>query len=261
MTLSNAVVMLGHSHLTAVKECLVDVVGSDDTLPAASFFIHDVWPKHVQYADSAPGGGVAFNSEMLALIEETVPAGMKRHFVTAFGGNGYVVLALAKGERNFDFVHPDYPDLPFDPDAEILPYEYFLEALKPMMMPYVWQMIAFRQALGERYICLETPPVYGDDEYVRTHLGNYVPDPENVVPAAMRYKLWRAHSHLLKFFCDANDIEFLPAPATTIDENGYLKREAYGTDATHGNAWYGGQVIRQVERRLGVNFEDYLVFS
>ena len=257
-----AIVFIGHSHLNPIRDGLTRLSPVEDAPGTrARFYVHNVWAKNAQDADSDPAGGVAFNPDVLSLINATVPANMARHYVSVLGGNGHIVLALSKHPEPFDFVLPESPTLPLEVGAELIPFEYFLETLKPFLMPYVWQMIAFRQAIGERIICVETPPPYGDDAYVASHLGSYVPDPNNVVSRYLRYKAWRAHSHLLRIFCEAHDVEFLPAPAESVDEEGFIKPEAYGSDATHANWWYGQLVARQIEQRFGVVYSGWQLFS
>ena len=261
MARAKAVVMIGHSHLGPIRGGLSLMAPKSRRGAEGHFFVHDVWAKRTPYADSAPEGGVAFNAEVMRLIDEVVPRDMPRCYVGTLGGNGHVLLALARHPRPFDFILPERPELPRDEAAELLPYEFFLEALKPLMMPYVWQMVAFRQAIGESFLCVETPPPYGDDSYVATHLGDYVPNPDAIVSRVSRYKCWRAHSYLLRFFCRHNDVDFLPAPRESMDEEGFLKREFYGADATHGNDRYGQLVVRQIEEKYDLAFKDVRVFS
>lgn len=255
---TQALILLGHSHVAAVVDAL------KLRQPAAGngmLYVHDVWAHNTQYADSDGAGGIAFNKDVLSLIERTVPADQPRQYITMFGGNGHVLLALSKHPRPFDFVLPERPDLPLDPTAEVVPYDYLAETLKPLMMSYIWQMIGLRQALGQSILCIETPPPYGDDAYVSQNLGSYIPDPKNIVGRAMRYKMWRLHSNLLKYFCDACGIEFLSAPEAGIDPEGFLRREGYGIDATHANAWYGELLLRKLEQRYAVSWKDWLHFA
>ncbi len=255
---NQALVILGHSHVAAVVDALkLRPSGHGDGM----FYVHDVWARNTQYADSDGAGGIAFNREVLELIDRTVPAGQPRHYISMLGGNGHVMLALSKHPRPFDFVLPERPDLPLDPEAEIVPYDYLAETLKPLMMSYIWQMIGLRQAVGQSILCVETPPPYGDDAYVSQNLGSYIPDPRNVVGRAMRYKMWRLHSNLLQYFCEHCGIEYLSAPEEGIDAEGFLRREGYGMDATHANGWYGELLVRKLEARFGVSYRDWLHFS
>lgn len=255
---TQALILLGHSHVGAVVDALkLRTPQSGEGM----LYVHDVWAKNTQYADSDGAGGIAFNADVLRLIDATVPADQPRHFISMFGGNGHVLLALSKHPRPFDFVLPERPDLPLEPGAEVLPYDYIAEALKPLMLSYIWQMIGLRQALGQSIVCVETPPPYGDDAYVSANLGTYIKDPKNIVGRAMRYKMWRLHSNLLRYFCDACGVEFLAAPEEGIDPEGFLRREGYGMDATHANAWYGELLVRKFETRFGVTCRDWLHFS
>lgn len=256
-----AVVLIGHSHLNAVRHGFeARKARGDVAANGAAYFLHDVWRHQTHYADSAPGGGVAFNPQVLDLIDATIGPSAPRRYVAALGGNAHIVLGLTRNPRPFDFVLPERPDLPLEPGAELTPYAMFCAALKTAMMSYVWQMVALRQAVGE-FICLETPPPSGDDAYVVAHLGGYAPDPSNIVSRAMRYKIWRAHSALLAEFCAGIGARFLAVPPEAQDAEGFLRPECHGNDATHANAFYGELVSRQIERALDLPLHDFVSFA
>src|ERR1700730_16662101 len=145
-----AIVMIGHSHLAAIVDALALRSPCDVEGEQIHYYVHDVWANKTDYADSVGNGNVIFNPDVLASIDEIVPADRERHYATFFGGNGHVVLALAKHSRHFDFFLPSRLDLSIEPDAEIIPYGYVSKALLPLMLPHVWQLIAFRQSIGRR---------------------------------------------------------------------------------------------------------------
>ena len=255
-----AVVMIGHSHLGAVIDALGQRQPSSDISNPIHYYVHDVWANNTQYAFPDGNGGVAFNQELLQTIHDIVIEDRQPRYITFFGGNGHIVLALSKHPRPFDFVLPERPDLPLEADAEILPYSYISKILLQQMGSYIWQLIAFRQAISRRCYCVETPPPCGDDQYLRTHLGTYVPDPGNVIGRDLRWKMWRLHSRLLREICEANDIEFVAVPEAVCDENQFLNPKAYGIDATHGNAWYGEVLLSRFDELIGGHYAAWTRF-
>ncbi len=249
---SKAIIILGHSHVGAIHEALSDIGAYDPKIVGAHFFVHDVWPKRTDYAGPDGKGGLEFNKDVLAAIERVVPQGMPREFICLMGGNGHIVLSLAKHERPFDFILKENPGLALDPEAEILPMAYIKKILTPFIMPYAWQMISLRTTLGVRISQLETCPPYADDEYVRDHLGSYISDPSNIVTSALRMKMWRLHSSIISEIASASDINFLGVPKEALDENGFMQRNGYGPDATHANKWYGQLVVKQMVHSLPI---------
>ena len=258
---TQSVVIIGHSHVGALKDALQLRQAQKNSPQSAQYYVHDVWAKKTDYADSNLTGGIDFNPNVLSLIDSVVPTHTKRRYVTMLGGNAHIILALGKHPRSLDFILPENPHLPIDKEAELVTFEYIKKILEPLMMPYVWQLIAFRQALGHSFICVDTPPPYGDDEYVSSHLGSYIQNPKNIVNRYVRYKFWRLHSLMLKNFCIHNDVEFMDVPSESTDSEGFLRCEGYGVDATHANSWYGELILKKIEEKLNITYENYKIFS
>ena len=256
-----AVILLGHSHLGAILDALHRRPLPETPVEEHHYYFHDVWAHNTQYADSDGKGGVVFNGQVLNNIKHIVPPKLEHVYVTFFGGNGHVVLALSKHPCPFDFVLPEHPDLPLELGAELVPCGYLSRLLLDQMGPYAWQLVALRQAISGKIYCVETPPPCGDDEYLCTHLGSYIPDPRNIIGAALRWKMWRLHSRLLRDICDANNIEFVPVPNNVCDSRGFLAPEAFGEDATHGNAWYGEQLLCRLDLLIGSHYGGWTRFT
>lgn len=254
-----AIIVMGHSHVGALHEALSDFGPYDQKQRGAHFFVHDVWPNRTDYARPDGNGGLEFNKAVLAAVENLVPKDMSREYVSMMGGNGHIVLSLSKHERPFDFVLKENPKLPLDPSAEILPMEYVKQVLKPFIMPYVWQMISYRMTLGTRIAQVETCPPYADDEYVKSHLGSYVPDSNNIISRSLRMKMWRLHSSMIAEIAGASDIDFIRVPSAGQDQDGFMHPLGYGPDATHANKWYGRLVADQLARSLPI--ASYTRFS
>src|SRR5439155_25855688 len=99
-------------------------------------------------------------------------------------------------------------------------------------------------------IHLESPPPIPSEKHIRAYPSFYEAKigQRGVAPAVLRYKLWRLHSSLVQEYCRALDITFLPVPPEVQDEERMLCERAWTDDPTHGNAYYGRCVFRQLAR-------------
>jgi hypothetical protein len=167
-------------------------------------------------------------------------------------GNAHTLFALVKHPRPFDFVLAEQPELPLDPESELIP-EAFVEAALRDRMTRTEPLIAgiARHFPVPLFQIESSPPVRSAEHVLATResvfwdvlkLGEL-----GVAPDFLRYKLWRLHSRLVREVCDKHGVTFVAAPSETQDADGFLV-EAGCTrgDATHGNAWYGEHVLRQL---------------
>lgn len=257
-----AIIILGHSHVGAVVDALnarqVVVPQRGDTL---FYFVHDVWKYKTDYANSGAEGGVVFNKHVLDAVNRIVPPGYERHYVSMLGGNGHILLSLKRHARPFDFVIPEAPDWPLETDAEIVPFSFMSDIMLQLMLPYVWQLKAYREAVGVKVAHIEPPPPCGDDEYLAKHLGPYALEPKNVLPRYQRLKLWRLHSRLLRRLCADLDVEFIKAPDEGLDPIGFLSPESHGSDAAHANKTYGELVLNQLHSMTGGGYAGFTHFT
>jgi len=92
----------------------------------------------------------------------------------------------------------------------------------------------------------EPPPPSPDETRLRADLPwQFFHGRRVIAPRWLRYKLWRLHADLLRRFCAAEGIEFLPCPGEAFDEDGFLRADYY-QDAMHVNVRYGALVLAQM---------------
>lgn len=215
------VYFIGDSHTDAVREALLD-------RPRASAIAVNLHGRR----------DWATLNESFAFID-----GAERYF-SMIGGNAHNVLGLLRHPHPFDFVLPSAPGLPLDPAAEVLTYGYLAAALERMISIDLEAMKMLRAKAW--FAHLESPPPIGDDAHIQEHLDPYFrgqPSPV-IAPKGLRYKLWRLNSEIIATFCAANDIGFVAAPETTIDD-GFLAPRFYALNATHANKAYGAELLAQ----------------
>jgi hypothetical protein len=168
--------------------------------------------------------------------------------VSLIGGNKHNILGLLNHPRPFDFVLPDEPDLPFTPGAECVPFELVAESLAKRAANELDLLRTIRSATKVRMVHMESPPPNPSVEHIRRHPGVFKDriDELGVAPAHLRYKLWRVHSSVVRAACAAAGIGFVPAPREAMDAQSMLCEAAWADDPTHGSAWYGALVLKQI---------------
>jgi hypothetical protein len=167
-------------------------------------------------------------------------------------GNAHTLFALVKHPRPFDFVLAEQPDLPLDPESELIPEAFVEAALRDRMARTERLIGAMVRHLPVPLFQVESVPPVRSTEHILATQENVFWDmlklgELGVAPAFLRYKLWRLHSRLVREFCDRHGVAFIPAPAESQDADGFLVEGACTRgDATHGNASYGEHILRQI---------------
>ena len=181
-----------------------------------------------------------------------------RLIVSLIGGNDYNYLGIFERPFRFDFGSPEAPELPPPNGASSAPSVFVRQDLERRLASTLDLLRLLRRSTSLPIVQLESPPPIPCAEHIAKHPVGFEKDiPKyGVAPAALRYKLWRVHSAIVREACGANRIRFVPAPRSMQDADGMLIREAWADDATHGNAFYGERLCRQilkiVERRRAV---------
>ncbi|TGE01698.1 hypothetical protein [Methylobacterium nonmethylotrophicum] len=253
-----AVVILGHSHLSSVVNHLATrEAETDHNSPAIEYYVFNTIKHGVDFRFSVEdGAAIVLNPRIKSLVEENI---QNRDFIwlSMFGGNAHNALTLLEHPRPFDFILPENVQLPRIPKAELVPYSYIESFIHKMAELYILNTVCLRHAVMEDVLHIESPPPNGDDKYVMEHLENYFREQSSlprIAPRILRYKLWRTHSQIIKSACEANNIKFVDAPSEACDPEGYLVPSGYSGDSTHAGPWYGGLILKQVEKMYGLPY-------
>jgi hypothetical protein len=168
--------------------------------------------------------------------------------VSCLGGNAHSMFGLLNHPQPYDFV-VDADPLPRD--RALVPAGLVRGALKESMDQGLKLFSDLRMLIDKPMVHCESPPPVPSEIHIRKHPGVFANriDQLGISPAKFRLKLWKLQSDIYREFCDANDIEFLPVPAAVFDETGAMCSKAWAADPTHGNAWYGEQVLNQIAAR------------
>jgi hypothetical protein len=164
------------------------------------------------------------------------------------GGGAHSVVGLVAHPRRFDFVLPEAPSLPMDPQAEVIPVDAVRAMLLEQVRPYLKLMDHVRSLAQHRLLHIEPPPPCGDAQRMRPH----IPWPlfpgmlKEIAPRSLRYKMWRLHSQIVAGHCEEHDMDFLAFPNEAADEEHFLLPEFFH-DGIHANGRYGALLLRQMQ--------------
>lgn len=259
-----SVVVIGHSHTPSILKALsdstdawtvpqglhVEAVNLREFMPSVGLTTREV----TRFEPPAPP---ALHPAVIAALDGCVVPGSHVCVVSMIGGNSHNVLGLFRHERPFDFVLPGDSSLPIETGAQIVPYSAMRACLERRMRYERGTLEALRRHHPGALLHLESPAPPRDDGFVADALDEFrtlSPD-GTVVGAALRYKLWRLHSAIVKDFCDALGITFVAAPVDALDGHGFLARHAC-EDATHANAWYGHRLLNQIDALVSSGHDD-----
>jgi len=166
-----------------------------------------------------------------------------RHPVLSMvGGNGHNSFGLIDFDPPLDFIHPDFPDRHGQPKARMTPMVQVSKAIARKAPKWLRAFEALCTALPDRVIQLGSPPPIGDDDWLAHRLKGKMRQAGvksySVMPAGMRYKMWRLDDAMYREIGGRHGASYLAAPEAGADADGYLKTE-YWRDPTHANTDYG----------------------
>lgn len=182
-----------------------------------------------------------------------------------FLGNQHVYHFMFLDKR-FDFAMASHPGLVMDQGVELVPELQVREVFQPSMNHLEMVLKRMLDAGGQPPIVLGTPPPKGDNEAIRrgmqinalhadifakmaTDLG-VDPEKAQLAPAYLRLKLWFLLQQMMRETAERLAVEFWPVSASAMTEEGFLRPEYWGGDATHANGAYGALMLDEYERRL-----------
>ena len=228
---SGRALLLGHSHVRAP----MDVLREDGLdLDAIAFWVE---PGALETTPNA----LRFRADLAERIA------VDRPIYSFIGGNAHTVLGLVEHNRPFDFVLPEAPELPLDPERELVTVDAVrasLEAIDAQYIPILELLL--REAGGPVVQVGPPPPIFVADAKREKYPWSMTPDrPRAFAPPWVRYKVWRLSTALIEARCRALSLPFVAAPAEALDANGFL-RDELRKDVAHANGRYGVLVLREL---------------
>ena len=257
---------IGHSHLIALRLAAMHrkQIGANNKSE-----LSDIMLQKEEYQPILRQGWEGFIEPLASAIEKAILghdaeiAGKKPDLVfSSIGGNEHFVFGLLQQEIPYDFVLKNEPKLPVIVTENTIAYETIKEILCRRMKGQLCALALLKEQCASLYH-IESPPPIFDTKHILAHLDKEFRlkvekrrkdsqlvhlDESVVAPPYLRYKLWRLQSEIFKEACEQMEISFIPAPANTMDENGFLKQQYWFNDATHGNVAYGEEVLQVLEK-------------
>jgi hypothetical protein len=226
---------IGHSHVACVARA-----AAAEGVPLRAFNFWEL-PGAIRQDGARP----VFAAAILdALASHEGPV------FSLIGGAAHVVMGMLVHPRRFDFVLPAEPDLPLDPAAEILPAQAVRQTIEALADEYLALMEELGRCCRGPMHHVEPPPPYADSARMHQDVpwGMFPDRCREVSPPALRYKLWRVHSQVLRGWCLRTGAHWVPAPAASMDDAGFMLAPFYG-DGAHADIAYGALVLQQMRER------------
>jgi hypothetical protein len=153
----------------------------------------------------------------------------------------------------FDFVSSEFPSLPTDPTARILPEAFVLAHDSIRHFPFFLRadFERLRQGGLNDLVILCPPPPKGDNEEIRARMNfeTILVDRAKsmgldltsapITPPFIRLKMWRLVRRIYEQEAASTGALFVGVPPLSQDRYGFLKEEFWAPDVTHANAAYG----------------------
>ena len=184
-----------------------------------------------------------------------------RALVLSWRGSEYLGEFLIAPTPLFDFVARARPGAPIDPSAQWVP-ESLVRAKFSKWVVDSKPVLARMKPVAARVFLPGSPPPKDDDNLLRRCLMSETAfkmrvekmgvslDDVTFSPPPLRLKLWELTQDLLEETAQAAGVQFVPCPIEARDERGFLRREYWNDDITHGNTAFGALMLEKMEHLL-----------
>lgn len=222
------ILVLGESHSTAISRAAAE----DSSKSIAAFDVRD--REAVNKIDISP-------------YLNMKPSGL----VLAFGGTEHNIVGLIEAEPKFDFHWPPFED--FDPGRQVLPASCLELVLSTRIRGGVERALLARAAFDCPAFALAPPPPFREiDEKTKLPSAFDGLLEAGITPAPIRRKLYDMQCAMMRQAYAEHGIPLIDAPASAVDQDGYLHRHLWGRDPTHGNHRYGSLLLAHLTETVDV---------
>ena len=250
------IILVGHSHTNCLYAELLD--SFKDQYLTERVHILEV----VRNMNSLNDDKGTLSDHVVAQIGEIIKAMPKNkgffsqkkdiNIILLLGGSFYHMLGLMKSDPPFDFVHPQYPTLDLDDDAQIIPYT----AMRETLVRDINEQEKILKSISNHFSCnifhLGFPPTVLDEDLMMSNIEPFFLEKYEQPKLAhfnLRFKLWRLYSDMYTQACSKYNIPFLQVPERMVESGMFLKEEAFG-DSMHANQLYAKNYINDFSSKL-----------
>ena len=179
-----------------------------------------------------------------------IPDDLQSRFPTdkvfcCLGGTEYNLLGLIESAEPFDFLY--HADDVILPGRTLIPHGTMRAALDALLRSLKQRTEKVHAQFDCPFFCVAPPPPFAELEGSEKLPNAFAPlVSRGIAPRNIRRKLYNLQIDIMEDHCREREMGFLHAPVETQDSDGYLLREFWDRDPTHGNAAYGQAVIEQL---------------
>lgn len=170
---------------------------------------------------------------------------------STMGGNLFQIFGLIQHSIAFDMFEPNNP-IGISEDAVSIPYQVIWDIFESFL----------REKDGSRFLQIRStakcpvfhiapPPPKKDTAHLLQHHDSYFVRngliEKGISSPSLRLKIWKLELQVLRQLCDEFRIRFVETPSSCLSEDGFLHKDYYANDATHGNTLYGSLILQHIE--------------
>lgn len=160
-------------------------------------------------------------------------------------GTYHNIIGLLRHEPEFDFLFEGGDRISHE-NAVVIPRR-IVASLFEAHLAKAFGVLKLKRASSGAVFMLGTPPPKRSNAFIMKSFEAMVKKEyhgKNAVEVGinrpeLRLKLWKIEQETVKAWATDLGITYLPTPAASQDDEGYLRESLYGDDATHGNTDYG----------------------
>ncbi|WP_186208725.1 hypothetical protein [Burkholderia gladioli] len=254
-----AAILIGDSHYAAIADAAQKTLAFTPENRGCDLIFFNAWRHALRYPFVIEAEGSAvLNPELVRHIRSIAQDYDEIQIITVLGGGHYLALTMLDNGHPMEVILPGQPDLPLRSDAMLVSVDFakdiFLQLIKDTFRVLACIRAEFP---GVNFAQIESPPANGDNDFIRSHLGDYFEATHSseqinaISNPAQRYKFWRLQSEMYAEKCDELGIDYMAVPERAVTADGFLPSEYFGQDSTHANAAYGRVILDLIETRLG----------
>lgn len=230
------IICIGHSHIGAISKASAAANKNIIAFPL----------RELKRAESL--SPQALQAQVGENLIAAVKAQGAKNVFTCCGGSLHAAMGLVQHPVRFDFVLPEFPELPFDQAADLIPFNAIRSTMATKLRRH-WRLLRYlSETVPAKLVQFEPPPPVADEAFLKRVAGRFDSDvmTYGISSPHLRLKLWLLHNHLFREFCSKFNIDFMPNPAEIFDKDGFLA-EPYWGDFVHANENYGAVILKQLE--------------
>lgn len=157
------------------------------------------------------------------------------------GGNAHNVIGLMNHPQPFWMV-------PGPQNGQLVPLDMMRRHIQVEYDRFMTMAESLIQIFPDaRRVMVAAPPPFGDTDHIRRHPGIFRDKLRlGFSPDAHRLRLYAMQCAVQKAQADAIGADYVTPPPEAVDDRGFLRRDYFNADPTHGNTAYGRLLLDRI---------------